>query len=359
MPLLAPLQLGSLHLPNRVVLAPLTRRRAGAGKIPTELNALHYEQRAGAGLIITESTEIDPASDETPPTRPGLYNAAQADGWKSVVERVHRAGGRIFVQLSHLGRAGHPLLLRDGGQPLAPSAIPAEGTVFTREGPKPFVVPRALETDEIARLVQQFAHAASLARQAGFDGIELHGANGYLIDEFLRDGTNRRSDRYGGSVENRLRFLIEIIEAVSSMWDLGRVGVRLSPFNSYNGMSDSDPYEHFRAIAAALGRLGLAYLHLIEPAPGTEEAPARPLAPGLARLFNGPVIVAGGYDQHSGERAIRAGDADLVAFGQLYIANPDLPERFRTHAGLNTPDRSTYYGGGEKGYTDYPALQTI
>jgi N-ethylmaleimide reductase len=351
MKLLKPFALGAHSLSSRVVMAPLTRRRAGPGKVPNALMAEYYAQRAGAGLIISESTEVDPRSAPDARSRPGLYNAEQADAWAHVVERVHLAGGKIFVQLSHLGRAAHPLQLEDGHHPVAPSALAGKGIAFTREGPLPFPMPRALDIAEIPEVIDQFAEAALLAREAGFDGVEIHGANGYLIDQFIRSGSNRRTDAYGGSAQNRLRFLLEVTETISALWGVERVGVRLSPWTDFNGMADADPIETFSYAAEALDQIGIAYLHLVEP---VGQSPA--LAPSLRERFGGALIVAGGYDRDAAEDAIADGTADLVAFGEGFIANPDLPERFRHNAMLNPADRATFYGGGAVGYTDYPAL---
>jgi len=351
MPLFSPFQLGPLTLPNRIVMAPLTRRRAGQGKVPTELNALHYEQRASAGLIISESTEVDPHSGGDVPTRPGIFNQHHVAGWRQVTDRVHAAGGRIFLQLSHLGRASHPLLMSKGQPPIGPSALAAEGSAFTSEGPKPFPVPRELDAAEIAVLVDQFAHGAVLGKQAGFDGVEIQAANGYLIDTFLRDGSNKRSDAYGGTVVKRARFLLEVVEAVAKVWGEERVGVHLSPLNSFNGMSDSDPVAHFVKIAKLLDNYALSYLHVIEPA---QDARITPL---IREVFRGPLILSSGYSQRLAENAIHSRAGDLVAFGEAFIANPDLPQRFRIGAPLNPADRATFYSGGPKGYTDYPTLQ--
>lgn len=350
MPLFSSLNLGPVSLPNRIVMAPLTRRRAGEGKVPNELNALHYEQRASAGLIISESTEVDPHSGADLPTRPGIYNDAHVEGWKKVTDRVHAAKGRIFLQLSHLGRASHPLLLASGREPVAPSALAAEGNAYTSQGLKPFPTPRALEVNEIAELVSQFGHAARLAKDANFDGIEIQAANGYLIDTFLRDGSNKRDDAYGGSIDNRLRLLLEVTEAVAKVWGSDRVGVHLSPLSTFNGMADSDPEGNFTHIARVLDRLNLSYLHVIE------DAQAPRVAPLIRQAFGGPLILASGYTRALAEQSVKAGAADLVAFGEAFIANPDLPHRFKIGAALNTADRATFYSGGAKGYTDYPAL---
>jgi N-ethylmaleimide reductase len=353
MGLFEPIRIGGVLLPNRVVMAPLTRRRAGQGKIPSLVNAQYYGQRASAGLIVSESTEIDPLAAGAPPTRPGIFNDAQVDGWRLVTGAVHAQRGRIFMQLSHLGRASHPSMRIDGSPPVAPSAIQPKGMVFTPEGPQPYPLPRALETAEIPQVVAQFAHAALNAKRAGFDGVEIHGANGYLIDEFLRDGPNRRTDEYGGSAANRARFLLEVTKAAIGIWGANRVAVRISPWNSFGDMSDSDPGATFGHVAEALRPLGLAYLHVIESPPGHAEAPEQPLAGRLRKAFGGPLMLAGGYDRTTAEQAL-AGVADMVAFGEAFIANPDLPLRFKTGLTLNPADRSTFYGGNERGYTDYP-----
>lgn len=354
--LFTPFRLGPYELRNRVVMAPMTRSRAGEGNVPTPLMAEYYAQRAGAGLIITEGSQVSPRGVGYPDT-PGIHTDAQVDGWRAVTEAVHARGGRIFLQLWHVGRVSHPGLQPDGALPLAPSAIGIEGEkLYTAAGPVPYVTPRALETDEIAGIVEQFAEGARRAYRAGFDGVELHGANGYLIDQFLRDGSNHRGDRYGGTPENRARFLSEVTAAVVDVWGGQRVGVRLSPTASFNGMRDSDPVSTFSAAAHALGRFGLAYLHVVEPV--GEGAPGGRITPVLKAVFRGPVVANGGYDRETGNAAIAAGRAELVSFGATFLANPDLPERLRTGAPLNTPDRATFYGGDARGYTDYPVLET-
>jgi N-ethylmaleimide reductase len=350
--LLTPFQLGPHTLPNRVVMAPMTRSRAAAGNVQTGLNATYYAQRASAGLLITEGTQVSPQGVGYPST-PGIHSAEQVAGWRLVTDAVHARGGRIFAQLWHVGRISHPSLQPGGGLPVAPSAVAAEGNVFTATGPQPFVTPWALESEEIAGVVQQFAAGARCALDAGFDGVELHGANGYLIDQFLRDGTNRRTDRYGGSAENRVRFLVEVAEAVAAVWGADRVGVRLSPTNPFNSMSDSDPAAVFTHAAARLSELGLVYLHVVGPVDSAPEAER--IVPRLRAAFRGALIANGGYAQESAERVLAAGEADLVSFGAPYIANPDLVERFAAGAPLATPDRATFYGGAEAGYVDYPA----
>lgn len=357
--LLSPVNLGRYELPNRIVMAPLTRNRAGAGNVPTPLNAEYYAQRASAGLIITEASQVSPQGMGNPQT-PGIYSKEQVEGWRLVTDAVHERGGRIFLQLWHVGRISHPSLQPDGALPVAPSAIAPEGNAATYEGEQPFVTPRALETQEIPGIIEQYRQGAQNALAAGFDGVEIHSANGYLLDQFLHDGSNQRTDRYGGSIENRARLLIEVTQSVTSVWGADRVGVRLSPSSTYNSMYDSNPEALFSYVANALDRFGLAYLHIIEPrvdgnvmlghASGFPASYFRP-------IFQGTIITAGGYDRDSGNAVLAAKDADLVAYGRLFIANPDLPKRFALNAPLNTPDRSTFYGGNERGYTDYPALE--
>lgn len=353
--LFSPLALGSLDLPNRIVMAPLTRNRAGAGNAPRELNKVYYAQRASAGLIVSEGSQIAPEGQGYPGT-PGIHSPDQVAGWRAVTDAVHAKGGRIFLQLWHVGRVSHPDLLPDGILPIAPSAIRPAGDAFTYEGLKPFVTPRALETDELPGVVDQYATAARNARDAGFDGVEIHGANGYLLDQFLRDGSNRRTDAYGGSIEHRSRLLLEVTEAVCGVWDGGgRVGVRLSPVNTFNDMRDSDPDATFQYVAAALSGFALAYLHVVETAIGDPNPPRYDIQ-GVRKAFKGVYIANGGYDFARATQALATGAADLVAFGVPYIANPDLVERFRTGAPLNAANPATFYGGDAAGYTDYPAL---
>jgi N-ethylmaleimide reductase len=354
--LFSPFRLGPLELPNRVVMAPMTRNRAGPGNVPTDLNATYYAQRAGAGLIVSEATQVSPQGVGYPGT-PGIHSAAQAAGWKLVTDAVHGAGGRIFLQLWHVGRISHPSLQPGGALPVAPSAIAPTGQAWTTNGMEAFVTPRALETSEIPGIVEDFRRGAAYARDAGFDGVELHGANGYLIDQFLRDSTNKRTDRYGGSASNRARFLIEVTQALIGEWGGERVGVRLSPTNPYNDIVDSHPSATFSTAARELNRLGISYLHIVEPGPGDPVAAGEMPDIGFVRkIWRGPLIANKGYDLERANAVLREGSADLVSFAALYLANPDLDERFRRGGPFNPPDRKTFYGGAAKGYTDYPAL---
>lgn len=353
-PVLSPVQVGALALPNRVVLAPLTRNRA-AGTLPNALMAEYYAQRASGGLLIAEATQIVPEGQGYPDT-PGIHSDAQVAGWRLVTDAVHARGGRIALQLWHVGRISHPSLI--GTTPVAPSAIRPAGQVFTTAGMQDYVTPRALETAELPGVVAAYAHAARQAKAAGFDAVEVHGANGYLLDQFLRSGTNHRTDAYGGSVENRARLLLEVVDAVVAIWGADRVGVRLSPFNPFNDISDADPAATFGYVAAELGRRGLAYLHVIEPVAAGHPMGSTHgrISPALKRAFGGPFMANGGYDAARADAAITAGEADLVSFGVLFLANPDLPARFAADAPLNAPDTTTFYGGGARGYTTYPAL---
>jgi N-ethylmaleimide reductase len=353
--LLSTYRIGTFELRNRVVMAPMTRNRAGPGNLPTSTMATYYAQRAGAGLIVTEACQISPEGIGYPKT-PGIHDDAQVAAWRSVTDAVREAGGRIFLQLWHAGRASHPNLQVDGRLPVAPSPIAAAGKAFTAEGLVPFPEPRALETAEIPAIVAQFGIASVRARTAGFDGVEIHAGNGYLIDQFLRDGTNQRTDRYGGSTRNRARFLIEVTEAVAAAWEANRVGVRLSPVQPFNDMHDSDPERTFAHVTGELDRIDLAYLHVVEAVDQAKPDLGLRVAPLIRRVFNGPLMLNGGYTRDLANRAIADGSADLISFGSAYIANPDLPERFRHRHPLNVPDKSTFYGGTEKGYIDYPTI---
>lgn len=356
--LLSPTKLGPYELPNRMVMAPLTRNRAGSGNVPGTLNAKYYAQRASAGLIISEATQISPEGVGYPAT-PGIHSPEQVAGWKLVTEAVHQKAGRIFLQLWHVGRISHPDLQPEGVLPVAPSAIAPQGNASTYEGEKPFVTPRALESSELPGIVEQYRQAAENALAAGFDGVEVHSANGYLLDQFLQDGTNHRIDQYGGSIENRCRLILEVVEAVIGVWGADRVGIRLSPTGTFNDMNDSNPAVLFDYLVAALDRFGLAYLHLIEPRwenPATRNSAIDLGAHHFRPLFKGTLISAGGYDRETGNAVLVQGDADLIAYGRLFISNADLPQRFALDAPLNPYDRNTFYGGNEKGYTDYPTL---
>ena len=345
--LFAPVRVGPLELNNRIVMAPMTRNRAGEGDVPQLIAAEYYGQRATAGLIITEASQVSPQGKGYPGT-PGIYSAEQIAGWQQVTDTVHLAGGRIFLQLWHVGRISHPSLQPGGALPVAPSAIKPEGMAMTATGLQPFVTPRALDTAELPGLVDSYRQAALNAKEAGFDGVEIHAANGYLLDQFLRDGTNKRDDAYGGPVENRARLLFEVVEVVSKAFGAGRVGVRLSPAGSFNDMADSDPAATFGFVARQLGRRGLAYLHVFETGPFDYAA--------LKQAFGGLYIANGGYDRARAAAALSTGRADLVAFGVPFIANPDLTLRLKTGAGLAQADSNTFYGGDHRGYTDYPAL---
>lgn len=347
------LTLGDLVLPNRLVMAPLTRNRAGEGNVPRALNVEYYRQRASAGLIITEASQVSPQGVGYPAT-PGIHSDAQVAGWQQVTDAVHAEGGRIFIQLWHVGRISHPSMQPDNARPVAPSAIRPEGEAVTYEGMQAFETPRALTLEEIPGVIADYAAAAQCAKKAGFDGVEIHAANGYLLDEFLRDGTNTRTDAYGGSVENRMRLLDEVIHAVSEVWPSSRIGVRLSPENRFNDIQDSQPQVTFNAIVDRLRDHRLAYLHVVE---GDMLSGERQVDyPELRRRYGGIYVANNNYTQDRAVQALRQGNADLVAFGKLFIANPDLPARFAQGAPLNTPDPETFYGGDATGYTDYPTL---
>jgi N-ethylmaleimide reductase len=353
--LLASYDLGTLPLPNRLVMAPMTRNRAPGG-VPNDRMVEYYVQRASAGLIVTEGAQIAPVAQGYQDT-PGVYSEGQRDGWRRVTDSVHHAGGRIFAQLWHVGRVSHSYY--HGRTPVAPSPIPPPGKAYIPTGPLPYETPHALSISEIRGVVDQFRRAAVIAREAGFDGVEIHGANGYLIDQFLRTGANQRGDEYGGSIANRLRFLLEVTQAVIAVWPERRVGVRLSPGGTTNGAVDEDPVATFSAAFAALDGLPeLAYLHVVEAPVGTNGPDERDVcATELARsLYSGTLISTGGYSPESGEHMLEKHCADLIGFGRLYIANPDLLERVRASAPLNDPDRSTFYSHGDHGYLDYPTL---
>ena len=343
-----PLRLGALTLPNRIIMAPLTRCRAGAGRVPTDLMREYYVQRASAGLILTEATAVDPMGVGYPDT-PGIWSDEQVTGWKKITDAVHAAGGRIVLQLWHVGRISDPFYL-NGAQPVAPSAIAPAGHVSLIRPLKPYVTPRALELNELPRIVSAYRLGAVNALRAGFDGVELHGANGYLLDQFLQDRSNHRTDNYGGPVENRARLALEATDAVVSVWGADRVGYHLAPRGDSHDMGDSNPAATFGYLATELGKRKLAFLC------ARESLDAPRLGPDLKRAFGGAYIVNQGYTAQIAEAALAAGEADAVAWGKLFIANPDLPRRLQLGAPLNPPNQATFYGGDARGYTDYPVL---
>lgn len=351
-----PLTIGALELRNRIVMAPMTRNRADVQGIPTAMMATYYGQRASAGLIVSESAPISAQAVGYPCT-PGLYTQDQVLGWCLVTEAVHAGGGQIFAQLQHCGRISHPSLQLDSGEPVAPSALRPIGQAVTYTGMQDFVTPRALSSGEIPVVIDQFKQAALLAKEAGFDGVEIHGANGYLIDQFLRDGSNHRSDIYGGSPQKRLKLLMDVIDAVAEVWPHTRIGVRLSPENRFNDMTDSNPAVHFGWFVAELGRARLAYLHVLEGDMMTRSSVVDYAA--LRRRYDGIYIANNGYDKARAHAALRSGDADLIAFGAPFIANPDLVDRLKHDWPLNAPDSQTFYGGGEAGYTDYASYRVL
>ena len=343
-----PLTVGDLRLPNRVLMAPLTRSRAGAERLPNELMAQYYAQRATAGLIMSEATSVSPMGVGYAGT-PGIWSEAQVAGWKGVTQAVHRAGGRIFLQLWHVGRISDPMFL-DGALPVAPSALAPKGNVSLVQPKKPYVTPRALELSEIPGIVESYRLGAANAQTAGFDGVEVHGANGYLLDQFLQDSSNQRTDDYGGSLENRARLMLEVADAVISVWGPGRVGMHLAPRGDAHDMGDSNRPATFGYVARELGKRRIAYLC------AREYRGEGWLGPALKAAFGGVYIVNEQFTQATAEQTLAAGEADAVAFGKLFIANPDLPERFAGGAALNPPDPQTFYSGGAAGYTDYPSL---
>ncbi|MDH4285190.1 MAG: alkene reductase [Gallionellaceae bacterium] len=354
--LFSPIKLGPYTLPNRMAMAPMTRNRAGKDNVPQAMNVEYYAQRASAGLIITEGAQI--AADAVGyPATPGIHSVEQVEGWKRVTDAVHAKGGHIFLQLWHCGRISHPYLLPGGKLPVAPSAIKPKGHVFTLQGMQDYAIPRTLSIAEIHAIIEQYRGAAENAVAAGFDGVEIHGANGYLLDQFLRDGSNKRVDAYGDTVSKRARLMLEVTQAVCSVWGGNRVGIRLSPLQPFNDMHDSSPEETFSHVVKELNRFGLAYLHI------TEMGKEKPGAAGpafdlnkLRKIWKGVYMTNSGYDLTRSNAALAANEADMVSFGVSFIANPDLPARFAKGAPLNTPDTATFYGGNEKGYTDYPVL---
>lgn len=357
-----PVSLGSIQLKNRLVMAPLTRMRAIDGDVPNPIAQTYYAQRASAGLIITEATQISPLGRGYPAT-PGIYSPQQTAAWKEIVQAVHAKGGSIVAQLWHVGRISHSSLHPEQGLPEAPSAIAASGQTYGADWQlHDYETPRAMSTEDIARLLKEFELAAQNAKTAGFDGIEIHAANGYLLDQFLQDGTNQRADQYGGSIENRMRLLDEVIETVSKVFPSDQIGVRLSPYGTFNDIEDSDPIALFTAVINKLNGYKLAYVHMIEPrstsSGGNDQVyEDAPITSELFRaIYQGKFITAGGYDQAMGEQVLEEGLADAVAYGRLYISNPDLVERFQKNAPLSPYNRATFYGGEELGYTDYPTL---
>lgn len=340
--------LGNLTLSNRIIMAPLTRCRATAKRVPNELMATYYEQRATAGLIITEATSISPMGVGYPNT-PGIWSEDQMNGWKLITHAVHEKGGKIFLQLWHVGRISDPEYL-DGKLPVSASNIAAEGHPNLLRPIRPFVAPRALEISEISAIVEDYKQAAFNAKKAGFDGVEIHGANGYLLDQFLQDNCNKRTDIYGGSLENRARLMLEVTDAVAEVWGPGRVGMHLSPRCDLYSMGDSNPVKTFSYIASELGKRKIAFI-CSRASLGEDN-----LAKTLKNAFEGPYIINQGISQEDAENEINAGHADAVAWGKLFIANPDLPKRFALKSPLNIPNPDTFYGGSEAGYTDYPSL---
>ena len=355
--LFRPITIGEVKLANRIVMAPMTRSRARPDGVPGDFTATYYSQRASAGLIVSEAVNISPDAIGSPLT-PGLFTDAQVEGWRRVTDAVHAAGGRIFAQLWHTGRVGHSSV-RGGALPVAPSAIPITGQQhFTGAGMMDYETPRALSLDEVRSTIEDFGHAAGRARDAGFDGVELHAAFGYLPNQFLVESANQRTDEYGGSIETRCRFVIEAMHVLADVWGARRVGIKLSPVIPFNSIVDSDPTALFTHLITELGALELAYIHLMNPLFPLDAFPSWPrdIVHTFGGLTDAPVIANGGYTAETARDEIQSGRAQLVSFGNLFVANPDLPERFRLGGPLATADQATMYGGGEAGYTDYPAL---
>lgn len=363
-PLFQPFTMGDLTLPNRILMSPLTRSRSSQpGDIPNAMNVRYYQQRASAGLILSEATQISPQGKGYAFT-PGIHSQDQINGWKKVTDAVHTAGGRIHMQLWHVGRISHPELQPGCNQPVAPSAIKPEGAktfISANSGMVDVPEPRALKSDEMADIVEQYRQGALNAKEAGFDGVEVHAANGYLLDQFLKSGSNHRTDEYGGSLENRLRLPLMVIQAVLDVWGKDKVGVRVGPTGSFNGMHDDNPLETFSAFAKQLNDLGIAYLEVVEDSFQGNHANGRPeeIIDAIRTVYKGTYIANGAYTSEEARTRISEGRCDLVTFGRPFIANPDLPERFRENAPLNDWDDSTFYGGDEHGYTDYPTLEEL
>lgn len=347
--LFSPIQIGELKLPHRIIMSPLTRCRASVGRVPNALMAEYYTQRASAALIISEATSVDPMGVGYPDT-PGIWNEDQVQGWKQITEGVHKAGGQMLLQLWHVGRISDPIYL-DGKTPVAPSAIKPEGHVSLVRPKKSYVTPRALELKEIPGIIEAYRKGAENAKKAGFDGVEIHGANGYLLDQFLQDKTNQRNDQYGGAIENRARLMLEVTDAVLSVWPKGRVGMHLAPRRDSHDMGDSNPKATFGYVATELGRRGIAFIC------SREYKADDWMGPYLKKCFGGVYIANEKFDQASAEEVLEKGEADCVAFGKLFIANPDLVKRFKIGAALNPADPDTFYAQGPKGYTDYPFLR--
>jgi 2,4-dienoyl-CoA reductase-like NADH-dependent reductase (Old Yellow Enzyme family) len=346
-----PLQIGDLTLSNRIIMAPLTRQRAGDIRVPNALMAKYYAERASAGLIISEATSVTPQGLGYAAT-PGIWSQEQVEGWKLVTSAVHAAGGKIFLQLWHVGRVSDPIFL-NGEVPVAPSAIAPNGNVSLVRPERPFVTPRALDLAEIPGIVEAYRKGAENAKAAGFDGVQVHGANGYLLDQFLQDSTNKRTDAYGGSIENRARLMLEVTDACIDVWGANRVGMHLAPRGDAHTMGDSNAAATFGYLARELGKRKIAFIA------ARESLGENRLGPQLKAAFGGPYIANEKFSRESAQQVLNAGEADAVAWGQLFIANPDLPRRFELDAPLNKPNPSTFYSEGESGYTDYPALETV
>jgi N-ethylmaleimide reductase len=351
-----PLIIGKTAYKNRIFMAPLTRNRAAAGDVVHELHATYYAQRASAGLIISEATQISQQGKGYIAT-PGIYSDAQVEGWRKVTAAVHERNGKIFAQLWHVGRISHTSLQENGQAPVAPSAIRANAQTFIGEMVD-VSAPRALLLEDIEQIIEDYTHAAQCAKDAGFDGVEIHAANGYLIDQFIQSSTNSRKDAYGGNAAQRAKFLFDVVEAVSTVWEHDKIGVRLSPHGQFNDMGDENPFATFSTVIEGLNRYSLGYLHMVEQFPGKESTEAeRDMLEALRNKWQGIYIANGGYDKLRGQHALQNGHADAIAYGRPYIANPDLVERFMHDAPLNEPDGNTFYGGSAEGYTDYPTMK--